>query len=217
MIAFVRRHANTFAVAFVTAAVTAGAPAIAATIADYARDSDKVDGRHAVGARTSIAERKGRLVATNADTGQLPNNIIARAPDANRLDGLNSTEFALASHHHDRRTFAFSVAPGTDRPLAIRGFDSNTRIYCLGNTPRSAGIVLSGPTGYYTVQRTDGAQSAFNTTAVSTAISTSAKPTGTFTASVDTTETAVLLMSGLISTPTDGNCRVTLTFHRGAP
>jgi hypothetical protein len=84
---------ETVVVAALTAAVTAGAPAVAETIADFARNADKVDGKHAVGAAASIEQRKGKLVATNGQTGRLPNNIIRKAPDADRLDGRDSTGF----------------------------------------------------------------------------------------------------------------------------
>lgn len=96
MAGFLRRHLSTMLVAFITAAVTAAGPAIAATIADYARNSDKVDGKHAVGAGASPASRSGKLVATGSN-GRLPNNIIARAPDAELIDGLDSSVFMPAS------------------------------------------------------------------------------------------------------------------------
>ena len=51
-----------------------------------------VDGKHAVGAGTSRARRAGKLVATNS-AGLLPNNIISKAPNADRLDGADSTAF----------------------------------------------------------------------------------------------------------------------------
>ncbi|WP_109510287.1 hypothetical protein [Nocardioides speluncae] len=53
----------------------------------YANNSDKVDGKHAVGAGASTAQRKGKLVATRPTTGRLPDNIIKKAPDASRLGG----------------------------------------------------------------------------------------------------------------------------------
>jgi hypothetical protein len=56
-------------------------------------NAHKVDGKHAVAAWASIAQRARKLVATNAQ-GKLPNNIINRAPNANLLDGLDSTLFA---------------------------------------------------------------------------------------------------------------------------
>ena len=86
-----RRHTTTIAVAMVTAAVTAGGPALAAAVQE-GLNADQVDGKHAVGAGATVAQRSGKLVATNA-SGRLPNNIIAKAPDANTLDGINSTGF----------------------------------------------------------------------------------------------------------------------------
>lgn len=86
-----RTHLSTIVVAMVTAAVTAGAPAIAATIADYAANADKVDNKHAVGAGASIAARSNKLVATNAQ-GRLPDNIIAKAPNAAKINGLTSKD-----------------------------------------------------------------------------------------------------------------------------
>ena len=94
---FARRNLTTILVAMVTAAVTAGGPAIAATIADYARNADKVDGKHAVAAGSTVANRKGKLVATSATTGRLPDNIIAKAPDAQKLDGFDNTAFLKVS------------------------------------------------------------------------------------------------------------------------
>ena len=90
----VRKHASTILVAAVTAMVTASAPAIAEVVADFAKNADRVDGKHAVGPGTPINERVGKLVAVG-NTGRLPNNIIARAPDANLLDGIDSAGFVL--------------------------------------------------------------------------------------------------------------------------
>lgn len=89
----IRRHLTTIVVAMMTAAVTAGGPAIAGTIADYARNANKVDGKHAVGAGATAAQRAGKLVATNA-SGRLPNNIVAKAPNADKLGGVSSAGFA---------------------------------------------------------------------------------------------------------------------------
>lgn len=63
----------------------------------FAHDSDKVDGKHAVSAGATVDTRKGKLVATNTTTGRLPNNIIAKAPDADLLDGLDSSAFLPAA------------------------------------------------------------------------------------------------------------------------
>ena len=89
-----RKHLPTIAIAIVTAAVTAAGPSMAAAAFD-ALNADKVDGKHAVGAGASVNKRKGKLVATGTN-GRLPNNIIAKAPDADKLDGKDSTAFLLA-------------------------------------------------------------------------------------------------------------------------
>lgn len=86
-----RRHLSTVTVAAATAVATAlvvsGGPALAASVVAYAKNAGAVDGRHAVPANASVAARKGKLVATGAKSGQLPNDIIARAPDSDRLAG----------------------------------------------------------------------------------------------------------------------------------
>src|ERR671914_145733 len=96
-----RDSARTALIAGVTAALTAlvmtGAPAIADAVARYARNAGKVDGKHAVGASASRAKRKGKLVATSQRTGRLPNNIIAKAPNAARLGGKRASRYTLKS------------------------------------------------------------------------------------------------------------------------
>ena len=92
MRAFLRKHLSTIVVGMIAGAIGSGGPAIAATVADFARNADKVDGRHAVGAGATLENRKGKLVATNS-AGRLPNNIIGKAPNADKLDGINSTGF----------------------------------------------------------------------------------------------------------------------------
>lgn len=69
-----------------------GVPAAAAV---YANNSDKVDGKHAVGAKASTANRAGKLVATDKQ-GLLPNDIILQAMDSDLLDGLSSDAFLPA-------------------------------------------------------------------------------------------------------------------------
>lgn len=86
-----RQHLTTIVVATVTAAVTAGGPVIAATVVDFAHNADKVDNRHAVGAGTSSSKRAGKLVATDG-SGRLPNNIIAKAPNSDRLGGFTHAQ-----------------------------------------------------------------------------------------------------------------------------
>jgi hypothetical protein len=95
MLQTLRRHLPIFLTAVLTATVFAAAPTVARAAYD-AVNSDKVDGKHAVGAGATPASRAGKLVATNG-SGRLPNNIIDKAPDSNLLDGRDSTEFLLAT------------------------------------------------------------------------------------------------------------------------
>jgi hypothetical protein len=55
-------------------------------------NADTVDGRHAKGAAATPTERAGQLVATNAQ-GYLPADILRKAQDADRLDGVDSSAF----------------------------------------------------------------------------------------------------------------------------
>ena len=86
MRASLRRHSLTIAVALATALVTAGGPAVAAAVYD-AVNADKVDGMHATEFERDPDQRRNRLVGTNG-SGQLPNNIITRAPKADQLSSL---------------------------------------------------------------------------------------------------------------------------------
>ena len=90
-----RSHLPVLITAVVVGTLAAGGPALAAAAYD-ALNADKVDGKHAVGSGASIENRKGKLVATSPTTGRLPNNIIAKAPDAELLDGKDSAAFLAA-------------------------------------------------------------------------------------------------------------------------
>jgi hypothetical protein len=91
MFGVLRKHATTIVVAVVAAAVTAGAPSLAAAAFD-ALNAHKVDGKHAVSAGATKKKRAGKLLATSAK-GVFPNNVIKKALDANKLDGLDSKAF----------------------------------------------------------------------------------------------------------------------------
>jgi hypothetical protein len=84
--------------ALVVAVLGSTGPAIAHGVqhALFAHNADKVDGKHAVGAGASVAARKGKLVATSGTSGYLPNNVIQKAPNADRLDGVDSSGFYRA-------------------------------------------------------------------------------------------------------------------------
>ncbi len=111
-----RRHLSTVTVAAATGVVTAlvvsGGPALAASVVAYARNAGAVDGRHAVPANASVAARKGKLVATGAKSGQLPNDIIARAPNSDRLAGTPITGLATSFLNvHGPSTLTTTAAP----------------------------------------------------------------------------------------------------------
>lgn len=82
------RDLRTAAVAVFVSSLVMATPTIAATV----KNADKVDGKHAVGANAGEDKRAGKLVATDKETGLLPDNIIATAPNADTLDGLDSTD-----------------------------------------------------------------------------------------------------------------------------
>jgi hypothetical protein len=86
------REARTVIISVIASSVFVAVPATAAIVAT---NSDKVDGKHAVGAKASKEDRAKKLVATGKD-GLLPNDILALAPDSNLLDGKDSSEFMTA-------------------------------------------------------------------------------------------------------------------------
>lgn len=121
-----------------------------------ANNAHKVDGKHAVAATASNNARKRKLVATGAN-GRLPNNIIRKAPDANKLDGRNSTSFeSRGGFAYRTRTTAsttgsmtWSDLPGssmvinTPRP-AVLVVDFAAESYCVGGSYCSVRILVDG-------------------------------------------------------------------------
>jgi hypothetical protein len=86
-------HVRTFVIGGACLLIGLTAPAGASQLrATFADNADKVDGFHAVGAGASVTQRKGKLVATSRTTGRLPDNIIAKAPNAARLGGFTHTQ-----------------------------------------------------------------------------------------------------------------------------
>lgn len=85
--------------ALVMSAGFASAPAIARAL-----NADTVDHKSAVGAGSSVKERKGKLVATDKRTGRLPDNIIGTAPDA--LRARTATEAGHAARADSATTAA---------------------------------------------------------------------------------------------------------------
>lgn len=99
-----KRDLRTVVISAVTASVFVGVPATAAIIAT---NSDKVDGKHAVGANATKEQRAKKLVATDK-LGLLPNDILAQAPDSNLLDGMDSSDFMSSDD-----AWAYVIANGS--------------------------------------------------------------------------------------------------------
>ena len=101
-------------------------PAIAEAVADYARDSDRVDGFHAVGAGASDDQRAKKLVATNKN-GRLPNGIVARvaeADNAGTIDYFDSSRLLKSCDRGSLAGYALVPAdvPGDMSPVPGTGF-----------------------------------------------------------------------------------------------
>jgi hypothetical protein len=133
-------------VAGIVAALTTGGPAIAHGVrhAVFAHNAGKVDGKNAVGAGATANARRGKLVATSAATGRLPNDIIAKAPDSNLLDGLDSTAFLAAAG----KAADAELLDGLDSASFVRGDGTVARDGAF----LSAGQSLTHVTALATVQ-----------------------------------------------------------------
>jgi hypothetical protein len=81
-----RQHVTVLVAAALGVMIGSVGPGVAQAAYD-AVNADKVDGKHAVGYGATTTQRRGKLVATNATTGLLPNNIIRRAQDSARING----------------------------------------------------------------------------------------------------------------------------------
>jgi hypothetical protein len=142
-----RDHLTTVVVAVVTAGVTAAAPAIAHGIrhARFSHLADKVDGFHAVDGDTGIEGRKGKLVATSPSTGLLPNDIIASAPNADRLDGKDSSSFLTAGQIRMSQNGAWSVIRFALSDGSVREFQGAVRIEATNGQMAWGQLHLAGP------------------------------------------------------------------------
>ena len=136
----IRVHASTV-IAVVLAAVLV-APPIARAVGGYDADNaDKVDGRHAVAASTSSGARAGKLVATNA-TGRLPNDIIAMAPNSDRLDGRNSSAYELSRTVRTFRVRLSTVGSPTDSRDVVTIGRFTFSASCIGYPQTDAALQL---------------------------------------------------------------------------
>lgn len=124
------RHTTTIVIATVTAALTAGGPALARTFADFARNAGKVDGRHAVGAHATPDERARKLVATNRK-GFLPNDVIRKARDSKALGGVNAARYATECDPGTLGGFA-TVSAAADFPSDWTDIGGHVFIHTIG-------------------------------------------------------------------------------------
>ncbi len=139
MFDILRRHLPVAVTAAVVCSLFAGGPTVARAAFD-AVNADKVDGKHAVGSAASTRQRKGKLVATHPRSGRLPNNIIAKAPNAGRLDGRDSTEYLVTGQGKEGSTVNINSCgsgPVLSYPVelsrAARIFVSGSSTYARSN------------------------------------------------------------------------------------
>ena len=78
LLEWMKRDLRTIVVAVVAATVTAGAPALAHGVehALFAHNADKVDGKHAVGASSSLSNAAGKLVTTTGTGRFAAKNMV---------------------------------------------------------------------------------------------------------------------------------------------
>ena len=127
---FIRSNAKLIAVAAACLTVGVATPAVAGSIVPFARNADQVDGKHAVRAGATADQRAGKLVATSRSTGLLPGNIIAKAPNSETLDGLDSSAFL--------RSVSVKMRKGADFSIARNAFASGTA-ECLAGEQATGG------------------------------------------------------------------------------
>ncbi|HET7734939.1 MAG TPA: hypothetical protein VFK52_03110 [Nocardioidaceae bacterium] len=90
-----RENLKLIAVATFCLTVGLAGPSVAGAL-QKGLNADQVDGKHAVGAKTPIAKRKNKLVATNKQ-GFLPSSIIKSARNAQRLGGYPHSALRVIS------------------------------------------------------------------------------------------------------------------------
>jgi hypothetical protein len=108
-------------VALIALFVALTGSAAAVTVA-YARNSDKVDGKHAVGYGASLNARKGKLVATSSTTG--------RVPDSQKLQGRTWSRFLKG----------VIVVVASSGSIANGGFDTATAACPAGYSVIAGGV-----------------------------------------------------------------------------
>lgn len=125
---------KTVVVAVVASVITGMTiPAVSAVV--DAVNADKVDERHAVGVKSSVDNRAGKLVATGKN-GRLPNNIIAKAPNAARLGGMKASNFL-----HDLGPARDFIAGGSCDPGADTDYETCATVRL--SVPRTGRVMLT--------------------------------------------------------------------------
>lgn len=133
------------------------APTAARTIADYARDSGRVDGFHAVGPNSEKRARK--LVATDRD-GHLPEAIVEHAKNARKLGGYDVERYVTTCERGSLAGYAqvasdigtgwtevpgYGTTFGQGGPTPLPGEPAHE--FCFFNTPLARRVT----TGTYEV------------------------------------------------------------------
>ncbi len=108
-------------VALIALFVALTGSAAAVTVA-FAQNSDKVDGKHAVGYGASLSARKGKLVATSTANG--------RVPDSQKLQGRTWSKFLKD----------VVVVVASSGSIANGGFDTQTATCPAGYSAIAGGV-----------------------------------------------------------------------------
>ena len=141
MISLLRRELKTIVIVVATASLTAGAPAIAHGVhAAFAHNADKVDNKHAVGAGASIAQAKGKLVATGSN-GKFASKFIPKVGAAVNADKLGNV--AAAQYQRDYEGVVVVAKSGGDFTSIQAAVDSVT-----GATAEARYLVYVAPGEY---------------------------------------------------------------------
>ena len=102
-------------VAVVAATVTAGAPALAQGVQHglFAHNADKVDGKHAVGAGSSLANAAGKLVAAGTNGRSAPRFMPNGFAGPRAFATVNSEEIDFEAGQQRQGFSAPSRVPST--------------------------------------------------------------------------------------------------------